>query len=122
MTHPVKHVSDLPGLLLQAILPVHGVDDHQLTCTFGQSCSVENIKNSHVTLTTAYHVLVEHIQTQVIHPIVSVLPGLLLQVVLAVHGVVDHQTTLAKIRQVGYQIKGLSMNFIVLQFSCMWVR
>ena len=73
-------------------------------------------------ITTAYHVLVEHIQTQVIHPIVSVLPGLLLQVVLAVHGVVDHQTTLAKIRQVGYQIKGLSMNFIVLQFSCLWVR
>ena len=45
-----------------------------------------------------------------------------IQVVLAVHGVVDHQTTSAKIRQVGYQIKGLSMNFIVLQFSCLWVR
>ena len=42
-------------------------------------------------ITTAYHVLVEHIQTQVIHPIVSVLPGLLLQVVLTVHGVVEHQ-------------------------------
>ena len=42
-------------------------------------------------ITTEYHVLVEHIQTQVIHPIVSVLPGLLLQVVLAVHGVVEHQ-------------------------------
>ena len=42
-------------------------------------------------ITTAYHVLVEHIQTQVIHPIVSVLPGLRLQVVLAVHGVVEHQ-------------------------------
>ena len=60
--------------------------------------------------------------TDVIYPNVSVLPGLLLQVVLAVHGVVDHQTTSAKIRQVGYQIKGLSMNFIVLQFSCLWVR
>ena len=42
-------------------------------------------------ITTAYRVLVEHIQTQVIHPIISVLPGLLLQVVLAVHGDVEHQ-------------------------------
>ena len=60
--------------------------------------------------------------TDVIYPNVSVLPGLLLEVVLAVHGVVDHQTTWAKIRQVGYQIKGLSMNIIVLQSSCLWVR
>ena len=43
------------------------------------------------TITTAYHVLVEQIQAQVIHPIVSILPGLLLEVVLAVHGVVEHQ-------------------------------
>ena len=42
------------------------------------------------TITKAYHVLVEQIQTQVIHSNVSVLPGLLLQVVLVVHGVVDH--------------------------------
>ena len=92
VTHPVKHVSDLPGLLLQVILPVHGVDDHQLTCTCGQSCWVENIKTlMSPSITTAYHILVEHIQTQVIHPIVSVLPGLLLQVVLAAHGVVEHQ-------------------------------
>ena len=27
-THPVKHVSSLPGVLLQVILPVHSVDDH----------------------------------------------------------------------------------------------
>ena len=31
--------------------------------------------------------------TDVIYPNVSVLPGLLLEVVLAVHGVVDHKTT-----------------------------
>ena len=37
------------------------------------------------TITTAYYV-----QTYVIHPNVSVLPGLLLQVILVVHGVVDH--------------------------------
>ena len=70
----------------------------------------------------AYHILSKKKSTDVIYPNVSVLPGLFLQVVLAVHGVVDHQTTSAKIRQVGYQIKGLSMNFIVLQFSCLWVR
>ena len=42
------------------------------------------------TINTAYQVLVEQIQTYVIHPNVSVLPGLLLQVVLVVHGVIDH--------------------------------
>ena len=46
--------------------------------------------------------------TDVIYPNVRVLRGLLLQVVLAVHGVVDHQTTWTKVRQVGYQIKALS--------------
>ena len=49
-------------------------------------------------------------------------PWFLLEVVIAMHGVVDHQTTWAKIRQVGYQVKGLSMNIIVLQSSCLWVR
>ena len=71
---------------------------------------------------TACHIILKKTLSDVIYPNVSVLPGLLLQVVLALHGVVDHQTTLAKIRQVGCQIKGLSMNFIVLQFSCLWVR
>ena len=60
--------------------------------------------------------------TDVIYPNVSLLPGLLLDVFLAVHDVIDHQTTRAKIRQVGYQIKGLSMNIIVLQSICLWVR
>ena len=73
------------------------------------------------TIIKAYHILLKKTLSDLIYPNVSVLPGLLLQVVLAVHGVVDHQTTSAKIRQVGYQIKGLSMNFIVLQFSCLWV-
>ena len=40
--------------------------------------------------TTAYHIKVEIIPTEVIHPNVSDLPGLLLLVVLALHGVVDH--------------------------------
>merc|ERR1712016_380223 len=71
---------------------------------------------------TAYHMLLKKTLSDMMYPNVSVLPGLLLQVVLAVHGVVDHQTTLAKIRQVGYQIKGLSMNFIVFQFSCLWAE
>ena len=37
--------------------------------------------------------LIKNILSDAIYPNVSVLPGLLLQVVLAVHGVVDHQTT-----------------------------
>ena len=41
-------------------------------------------------VTTAYHIKVEEkIPTEVIHPNVSRLPGLLLLVVLAVHSVVD---------------------------------
>ena len=101
-------------------------------------CTVSPTTNSHVlnvvrhvenkktlmstNIITAYHILSKKMSTDVIYPNVSVLPGLLLEVVLAVHGVVDHQTTWAKIRQVGYQIKGLSMNIIVLQSSCLWVR
>ena len=69
---------------------------------------------------TACHIILKKTLSDVIYPNVSVLPGLLLQVVLAVHSVVDHQTTLAKIRQVGCQIKGLSI--IVLQSICVWVR
>ena len=68
------------------------------------------------------HQLLKKMSTDVIYPNVSVLPGLLLEVVLAVHSAVDHQTTRAKFRQVGYQIKGLSMNIIVLQSICLWVR
>ena len=56
------------------------------------------------------------------HPDVSDLPGLLLLVILAVHSAVDHETTWAKIRQVGYPWKGLSKNILVLQSSCLWVR
>ena len=58
----------------------------------------------------------------VVYPNVSLLPGLLLEVFLAMQDVIDHKTTRATIRQVGYQIKGLSMNIIVLQSSCLWVR
>ena len=100
-------------------------------------CTVWSTSNSHVLNvvrmsktkklscqpTSSHHInSYKKMLTDVIYPNVSVLPGLLLEVVLAVHGVVDHQTTWAKIRQVGYQIKGLSMNIIVLQSSCLWVR
>ena len=43
------------------------------------------------TIATAFHALVEKISTDVIHPDVRYLPGLLHLVVLAVHGVVDSQ-------------------------------
>ena len=45
------------------------------------------------TITTAYHVLVEKISTDVIHPNVSDVHGLLLLVVLAVHSDVYNQLT-----------------------------
>ena len=45
------------------------------------------------TITTAYHILVEETPTEVIHPNASDLPGLLLQLVLAVHSVVNQQLT-----------------------------
>ena len=54
---------------------------------------VKSIKNFHVA--TAYHDIVEKISTDVIHPNVSDDHGLLLQVVLAVHGVVYNQLTCA---------------------------
>ena len=52
---------------------------------------VENIEKNMMSniVTTAYHIKVEKIPTEVIHPNVSRLPGLLLPVVLAVHSVVD---------------------------------
>ena len=73
-------------------------------------------------ITTAYHILVEETPTEVIHPNASNLPGLLLLVVLAVHSVVDHQTTRAESRQVGYPRKGFLLNTKDLQSSCLWVR
>ena len=62
-----------------------------------------------------YHILVEETPTEVIHPNASDLPGLLLLVVHAGHSVVDHQTTRAESRQVGYPRKGFSMENKVLQ-------
>ena len=63
MTHPVKHVSDLPGILLQVILPVHGVDDHQLILLVVSQIVI--IKKTLISpnITTTYHVLGEQIQT-----------------------------------------------------------
>ena len=83
---------------------------------------VERIKNFHV---NHQHHIISHsilnkIPTEVIPPYVRDLPGLLLLVVLAVHSAVDYFTTSAKSRQVGYPRKGLSMNVIVLQSSCLW--
>ena len=119
--HP--NVSVLPGFLLQVVLAVHGVADNPTLMYLMWPDMLKTKKTLMSTnIITAYHMLLKKTLSDVIYPNVSVLPGLLLQVVLAVHGVVDHQTTSAKIRQVGYQIKGLSMNFIVFQFSCLWVR
>ena len=72
-------------------------------------------------IATAYHIFAKKNSNDVTHPDVSDLPGLPLLVVLAIPSAVDHQTTWAKIRQVGYPRKGLSMNIIVLQSSCQWV-
>ena len=101
MIHP--NVSDLPGLLLQVVLAVHGLVDHQLTCTkCGQTCwkykklSCQPPSPQHITS------LLKKISAEVIHPHVSKLPGLVLLVVLAVHSALNHQTTWAKTRQVGY--------------------
>ena len=44
-------------------------------------------------IATAYHILAKENSTDVMHPDVSDLLGLLLLVVLAVHSAVDHQTT-----------------------------
>ena len=55
---------------------------------------VENKKNSHV---NQHHHSISHaikkMSTDMIYPNVSLLPGLLLEVVLTLHGVVEHQTT-----------------------------
>ena len=74
------------------------------------------------TTTAAIHILVEKITTEVIHPNVRDLPGLLLLVVLAVHSAVDLQTTRAKCRQLGCPRKRLSVNIKVIQSSCLWFR
>ena len=52
--------------------------------------NVENIKKTSMStiVTTAYHIKDEKNPTEVIHPNVSDLPGLLFLVVLAVHSVV----------------------------------
>ena len=74
------------------------------------------------TITKEYHSLVNENFNLCDTSYVRYLPGLLLLVVLAVHSAVDHKTTWAKIRQVGYPWKGLSKNILVLQSSCLWVR
>ena len=54
---------------------------------------VENKKTLMSTNIITAHQLLKKMSTDVIYPNASVLPGLLLEVVLAVQGVVDHQTT-----------------------------
>ena len=83
------NVSLLPGLLLDVFLAVHDVINHQLMYLMWSD--VDNKKNSHVNHSTSTPI--KKTSTDVIYPNVSLLPGLLLEVVLAVHGVVDHQTT-----------------------------
>ena len=95
--------SDLPGHLLQFVLAVHGVVDHQLTCTkCGQTCWQNRKVSSQPPSPQHITSLLKKISAEVIHPHVSKLPGLVLLVVLAVHSALNHQTTWAKTRQVGY--------------------
>ena len=99
--HP--NVSDLPGHLLQFVLAVHGVVDHQLTCTkCGQTCWQNKKLSSQPPSPQHITSLLKKISAEVIHPHVSKLPGLVLLVVLAVHSALNQQTTWAKTRQVGY--------------------
>ena len=91
LIHP--DVSVLPGLHLQVVLAVHGVVDHQLSC-LNVVRHVENIKKLPCQpQSSQHHILLKKTSTDVIYPTsVSVLLGLLLNVVLALHTVVDHQT------------------------------
>ena len=99
--HP--NVSDLPGHLLQFVLAVHGVVDHQLTCTkCGQTCWQNRKVSSQPPSPQHITSLLKKISAEVIHPHVSKLPGLVLLVVLAVHSALNHRTIWAKTRQVGY--------------------
>ena len=90
LIHP--DVSVLPGLHLQVVLAVHGVVDHQLSCLN----VVRHKKHKKLPCqpqSSQHHILLKKTSTDVIYPTsVSVLPGLLLHVVLALHTVVDHQT------------------------------
>ena len=57
--------SDLPGLLLQVVLAVHSVVDHQLTCTLSGMLPVKKIVTTETT--TVYHIPVgKKIPTEVI--------------------------------------------------------
>ena len=99
--HP--NVSDLPGHLLQFVLAVHGVVDHQLTCTkCGQTCWQNRKVSSQPPSPQHITSLLKKISAEMIHPHVSKLPGPVLIGVLAVHSALNHQTTWAKTRQVGY--------------------
>ena len=119
----ILFVSYLPGLLLQVVLAVQGVINHQhtwlecyQTCWKYKKLSCQPPSPLHI---TSY---LKKFPTEVIYPNVSDLPGLLLLVVLAVHSAVDHQTKWAKSRQVGYPRKGFLLNTKDLQSSCLWVR
>ena len=99
--HP--NVSDLPGHLLQFVLAVHGVVDHQLTCTkCGQTCWQNRKVSSQPPSPQHITSLLKKISAEMIHPHVSKLPGPVLIGVLAVHSALNQQTTWAKTRQVGY--------------------
>ena len=88
----INPVSDLHGLLFLFLFAVHSVVDLKLTIP---QCFFTNVEYITKTLmsTTAYHIKVEIIPTEVMHANVSDLPGLLLLVALAIHSAVPHQLT-----------------------------
>ena len=86
------NISDLPGLLLLVVLLPSTVPSPTNSHVLYEVRYVEGINKFHVnhhqqTTTSS----LKKISCDVMHLNVSNLPGLLLQVLLAVHGVVDHQ-------------------------------
>ena len=81
---------------------------------------VGSITKKSTTVTTAYHILSwRKFKRRWYILFVSDLPSPLIHVVFAVHSVVNHQTTWAKSRQLGYPRKGLSKKNKVLLSSCL---
>ena len=93
-------------VFLAAYSAIHHQPTSALCC---QTCQYNSINNSHF---NHHHQSIlrplKKILTKMIHPNVSDLPGLLLQVFLAVHGLVDHQLICSKCVQTCWNYEKLS--------------